>query len=653
MATGTAPCKADTAEGFIGEGTSERPAPPSKANPSIPPACEKIILKCLEKKREDRYQTIEELLQELEIQRKQGHVQGAWPRTKVWQRILIAAGLIFLLGIVAIKIISPGSRRSGRTSIAVMYAVNNSGDKSLNDLRWVIPYYMITDLTQSKYLSVLPHDRLLQLLSDMKQPNEERPLSRTLDRIADAAAVQYFVLPSFTKVGDNFLISFLVRKAKSDATVGEADSVKGKIPDDLLAMVEVLSLKVKSRLNFSPADISGDYNQKLAQISPSSLEAARYYIDAEKSYIEGDFNGSIQFLEKAIKEDPDYALAYLKMAINYGYLGEYDKKSLYLQKALTLVDHVSEKDRLVIQGYASTVLDKSPLQAMECYKKLIALDPKDQESYINLGVIWRNLEEWDLAIGQFEKTLVINPENSIALENKVYIYAAMGRYQEAVELNKAGIRTSVNNTFFLKNLPLLYLIQGQYDQASAELGRVLPPGPGKLDCLDLKGHLHHLTGDLAAARQLYEQLQHRGEGTPGEPDFNGRIWMARLYLLQGEYRQAQKGIIEGIELARKASRTYDELDFRLLLAYSELQLKRFPQAAEAVKQLLDLAQKTLDTGSQKLALHLSGLVSLRMGHNEDARKVGQQLRLLIEETNMPKHMRYYDHLVGQIALAEG
>jgi len=654
MTTGKTPFKADTAEAYIRMHTSEKPAPPSKANPSIPPACGKIILRCLEKKKEDRYQTVEELLRELEIQRKQRHIPVVIDNIKKWQRTLITAVLTFLLGFAAFKLIPiirpPVPPLRGRTSIAVMYAVNNSGDKSLNDLRWVIPYYMITDLTQSKYLSVLPHDRLLQLLSDMKQSNEERPFSRTLDRIADAAAVQYFVLPSFTKVGDDFLISFLVRKAKSDATLGEADNVKGK---NLVAMVEDLSSKVKSRLNFSPADIAGDYNQKLAQITPSSLEAVRYYIDAEKSSMEGDFTGSNQVLGKAVKEDPDYALAYLLMADNYIYLREYDKNRLYLQKALALVDHVSEKDRLIIQGYASLILNESPLKAIECYKKLIAFDPKDQDSYIKLGAIWRNLEEWDLAMGQFENALMINPESSVALENKVYIYAAMGRYQEAVEICEASAKIHPKDAYFLRHLPLLYLSQGLYDRASAELEKALAYAPDDLIILRFKGNLHHLKGDLSSARQIYEQLQHLGEATSDAPDLRGRLWLAHLHLLRGNYRQAQKGILEGIELAQKANRTDDELNYRLLLAFAEFQRGQFSQAAEALKPVLELSRKTMETDSQKLALHLLALASLGAGQIEDAMRISQQLHQLVERTYCPKHLRHYDHLMGRIALARG
>jgi serine/threonine protein kinase/Flp pilus assembly protein TadD len=659
MTTGNTPFKADTAEGYIREHISEKPLPPSKANPSVPPACEKIILKCLEKKKEDRYQNVEELLRDLEIQKKQGHVPGVWPRTKAWRRTLMASALTLLLGVVIYGlyklIIHPGQLPPpGRTSIAVMYAVNNSGDKSLDDkLRWAIPYYLGTDLAQSKYFSVLPQDHLMQVLKDMKQMDEEQHLSKTLDRIADAANVQYFVLPSFTKAGGSFWISFQVRKAKSDATLGEPDSVKGKSIEDLMAMVDELSLRVKSRLNFSSADIAGDYHQKLDQITTSSLEAVRYYVEAEKYYVQGDFKTSNQVLEKAVNEDPDYALAYRMIAENYDYLGELDKNRLYTRRALALVDHVSEKDRLIIQEYAASVLDESPFQSMEFSKKLIALDPRDQDSYIKLGATWRNLEEWDMAMEQFEKTLTINPENPIALENKVFIYAAVGRYQEAIKLCEDNTKTPLKDPYFLRRLPLLYLCQGLYDRGSAELEKALSYAPDNVNILELKGHLHYLRGDFASARQIYEQLQRRGEATPDEPDLQGRFWLAHLHLMQGEYDQAQKEILKGIELARNANRTYDELSYRLLLAYAQLQRGQFSHAAEVLKPALELSQKTLVTNSEKLALHLLGLASLGAGQIEDAKRISQQLRQLVERTLCAKHLRYYDHLMGRIALAEG
>ena len=655
MTTGTAPFKADTVEGYIQKHVAERPVPPSRLNPAIPPACEKIILRCLEKKKEDRYQSVDALLVDLEIQKKQSRVPGAGTGIKKWQTAVLTAALTILLGVIIYRLfIQRQPPPSGR--IAVMYAVNNSGDKSLDELlRWQIPYYLYWDLAQSKYLNVLPPDRLIQALEDMKQTDEEHHLSKTMDRIADTANVEYFVLPSFTKTGDNILISFTVRKAKTDETVGEPGSVKGKKLEDLdlVSMVEEMSLKVKSRLNLSPAEIAGDDSQSLGKISTSSGTALRHYIDGEKFYVQRNYEASIQALEKAVKEDPSFAMAYLNMAISYDYLGNNDEYRTYLQKALTLADRAGERDRYFIQGYASYALDESPLKAIERFQKLIELYPQDEAGRIQLGAIYRGLEEWDSALEQFDKILTLNPKNALALQNIVFIYTAKGWYERAIGLCEASLNSPSEGAFFVRQVPLLYMIQGRYDRASIELGRALARMPDNSEVFELEGNLHHLQGDLPAARRVYEQIQRSGEAFPNAPDRTGRAWLAHLLLLQGEYRKAREVIIEGIELAQKSDRIYDEVELRLLLAYSELQPGRFSRAAEALKPALDRVQKFISTGNHKIVLHILGLASLGIGRIEEAKTIGQQVRQLVERESAPKKMRCYEHLMGQIALAEG
>ena len=655
MTTGTAPFKADTVEGYIQKHTSEKPPPPSRLNPAIPTACERIILKCLEKRKEDRYQTVDELLQDLEIQKKLGHVRGGGIALKKWQKAGLAAALILLFGIAIYKLfIQPPPPLPGRIPLAVMYAVNNSGDKSLDgQFRWQIPYYLSMDLAQSKYLSVLPQDRLMQILEDIKHMDEEHHLSKTLDRIADAANVAYFILPSFTKTGENLWVSFTIRKAKTDEALGEPDIVKGKGPGDLFPIIAEMSLKVKSSLNLSSEEIAGDNKPNLGQIATTSPEAMRHYIDGEISYVRQNYQASIQSLEKAIKEDPDFALAYLKMAINFEYVGDYGRLRTYLQEALARVDRVSERDRFLIQGYASSALDESPLRAIESYRKLIELYPQDEEGRTALGAIRRNFEEWDLALEQFDKILSFNPKNALALENKVFIYTAKGWYERAIGLCEGGLSMAPEGGFFVRQLPLLDLIQDRYDRASAELQKALAHMPDNIGLQELEGNLYHLRGDFSAARRIYELLRQRGEATPGAPDLLGRFWLTHLLLEQGEYRQAQTGLLEGIELAQKGNRDVEEINFRLLLAYSELQIGRFSRAEEVLKPALEMAQKYIATGVLKNVLHFLGLASLGMGQIEEAKKVGEQLRQAIEREGLLQQLRRYDHLMGHIALAEG
>jgi tetratricopeptide (TPR) repeat protein len=158
---------------------------------------------------------------------------------------------------------------------------------------------------------------------------------------------------------------------------------------------------------------------------------------------------------------------------------------------------------------------------------------------------------------------------------------------------------------------------------------------------------------LDSARTAYGRLQQEEEAEARPPTFLGRLWLARLLLQEGEYHQSQEEILAAIQLAQESKRAYDELDFRLLYAYSELQLGRFPGVFEALKPTVEIFHRDPALKSTpKFALLLSGMAELGRGQVEEVKKTGQQLRELIEVTGCPKHLRYYDHLMGWVALAE-
>ena len=71
MATGRPPFAGETVAVIFDGILRERPVPPSKLNPEVPPELERIIGKTLEKDREERYQTARDLLVDLKRLRRQ------------------------------------------------------------------------------------------------------------------------------------------------------------------------------------------------------------------------------------------------------------------------------------------------------------------------------------------------------------------------------------------------------------------------------------------------------------------------------------------------------------------------------------------------------------------------------------------------------
>ena len=113
-------------------------------------------------------------------------------------------------------------------------------------------------------------------------------------------------------------------------------------------------------------------------------------------------------------------MAYIRISVNYSYLKNFNQAKKYLEKALLLINKVSERERYLILGYKSSTLADYPQEAIEHYKELLKLYPDDIEGIIYLGSLYRNLEKWDLAYEQFNKAIRIDKTNEMGYNSRRY-----------------------------------------------------------------------------------------------------------------------------------------------------------------------------------------------------------------------------------------
>jgi tetratricopeptide (TPR) repeat protein/predicted Ser/Thr protein kinase len=537
----------------------------------------------------------------------------------------------------------------GRKSIAVMYSVNNSGDIGLNRLRWDITELLSIALAQSKYLRVFPSDGIMKILQDLKKEDINQHSSEILNTIAKVENIDYFVLPSYSRAGDNFWINIQIRRARVKV-IEDAATVQSSGPEKLLNMVDELARKVKAKFDLTSSEIADDYDQDLGKIATSSLDALRFYVEGKRHYIKGKYKESIEALERATASDPGFALAYSKIADNYYYLGFPDKARQYIEKALSLINRVSERDRYLIQGYSASTLNDSPREAIASYQKLLSLYPNDEEGYELLGALYRNLEEWDLAAEQFEKMLRIDPRAELAYENLALIYMAMGLYDKARDLLLSNQYLFPNFATFPFYLSLIFLYQNNSDRVFQELDKLAALAPESNGYLEHIGNIYFLRGDFAQAEKLYHQLLAKED-----PDarYLGRSALSLLYLAQGEFKKSKNEILQGLAQAQKTKKDVDIFDLGICLAYLNLQSGSFAEAATAADMAGQIASEILFGYQQMTALHFRGLAYLGMNKLDRAKKMAEELDRLIKKTGLPKEKRRYYHLVGSIALKKG
>ena len=160
------------------------------------------------------------------------------------------------------------------------------------------------------------------MVPELKVQSVLRRMGRLPDAIVDRAVgseialregARVLLLPSVAEVGGKLRLSIEVVDPTNQVTVF-ADSEDGRGIESALASLDDLNGRLRERLGESLGDIAAN-GKPLAQISTPSLEALRLYTLANEAAASTyDFDESLRLLNLALREDPQFAMAYSSRA---------------------------------------------------------------------------------------------------------------------------------------------------------------------------------------------------------------------------------------------------------------------------------------------------------------------------------------------------
>jgi len=297
MVTGSVPFKGDTALSVALKHKAQLPRDPRKLNPKISEDLSRLILICMEKDREKRYQSAGEVESELDrIEKGIPSTEREIPKRKPLtskditvtfglKKLLIPALIVVVLVIIGIIIWRPWSQKeavpppSDKPSLAVMYFENNTGEESLEYLRSGLAEWFITDISQSRYINVLSGDRIFSILKKLNLLEAEKYSSEDLIKVANRGRVNHILKGSYIKVGNSFVITVMLQRPETGKAVSSR-KVECKGEEEIPQKVDELTKMIKMDLNLSREQIASDFDKQVGKITTSSPEAYKFYIEA-------------------------------------------------------------------------------------------------------------------------------------------------------------------------------------------------------------------------------------------------------------------------------------------------------------------------------------------------------------------------------------
>jgi putative peptide modification system cyclase len=241
-------------------------------------------------------------------------------------------------------------------------------------------------LEQSRYVNVLPGPQTRDALRRMQREPDavlDREVAIELALREGARAV---LLPTVTEFGNRIRISAEVVDPNSGATV-YAESADGESTDDVLTAMDEVIGNLRARLGESLKSIE-QASAPLGKITTTSLDALRAFALAEQSFAEGNIRQTLSLLEQAIALDPEFAMAYGRLATIRHAMGDPALAYRLAQDALKRPEKLSARERLMLDGTVSFFAQ--PGETVERWQALLRVYPgvAVAENNSGLGTLW-------------------------------------------------------------------------------------------------------------------------------------------------------------------------------------------------------------------------------------------------------------------------
>ena len=570
IATGQQPFQSENAAATVSAILTREPPPLARYSREVPEELERIVSKSLRKDREDRYQSVRDLVidlknlkQRLEFEaelarslqsesnaaskeRTGGKAivetvkqQGAHtdemgsrrPRALGGRWPLALAGALVALTTLVVGLNVGGWREQwfGQgpprriESLAVLPLGNLSGDPTQDYFADGMTEALITDLGKIGAL------RVISRTSAMRYKGMQKSLPEIARELNVGAVVEGSVLRS----GDRVRISAQLIEATSDRQLW-AESYERDLRDILSLQREVArAIASEIRVKLTPQE-----QTRLASASRVKPEAHEAYLKGRYHWNrlkEEETKKAIEYYNQAIQSDPSYAEAYAGMADCY--------------TSLVLYSEFPSKETFP--------------KAKDAAMKAVELDDTVAAAHSALGKV-RLWFDWDYAAAEreFKRAIELDPGDAVAHEAYASYLRAVVRLDEALSEVKRAQELDPLSIYMSNSVAWVLYYQGRNDEAISQFRSTLEIDP-------TFGNSHWGIGRAYEQKAMYQEAI--AEMQKGGPDFPIRVGtLGHVYALMGNRREAQKLL----DAARSDPlRTYD-------VAYIYLGLGQKDQALE-------------------------------------------------------------------------
>jgi serine/threonine protein kinase/Tfp pilus assembly protein PilF len=500
------------------------PVPPHALNSEISGDFERIILKCLDKDPEHRYQSAKELLVDLRRLDRSSYpnvsplplpLSASAGKKNIFRRVGLGIASVLALAATLTALNFSGFRdrivdrlRSPHIrSIAVLPLAIVSGDPKDDYFADGVTDALITDLAQIEALRVISRSSVMVY----------KGANKPLPQIAKELNVDAVVEGSVQRAGDKVRINAELIDASSDRLIW-AKSYERDVRD-ILTLQSAIAKAIVDEVQVKVTPQEQALLTKSRPVDPEAHEAylaGRFYWN--KRTAEG-LTKSISYFEQAIAKDPAYALAYAGLADSYHALPELTTVPIgeALPKARTAALKALELDDSLAEAHSALATVKEDFDwdwagAEQQYKRAIELNPGNSSVrafYSNLLMELGRLPE---ALSQAITAQQLDPLSVLANDNLAAVFYYSGEYDRCIVQCRKTLEFDPLSRQAFRHLGLAYAQKQLFTEAITYLKKSNELPHASDEALSELGYVYAVSGKKEDARQILQQLMQPSDG---------------------------------------------------------------------------------------------------------------------------------------------
>ena len=509
MLTCRRPFEGPTMSHIIVSILEHEPVALTSLSPDIPVEIQRIVSRSLVKEQDERYQTINDMLADLQTVKENVYFEA---------RLRAGAATVFSESGPSPEIalekpqrpsdstgrFTPRKQRtrSGIDSVAVLPLVNASADPNMEYLSDGITENIINNLTQVPKMRVVPRNTVFRFKGRESDPKQ----------IGQALNARVVLTGRVRQLGDRLIVGVeLVDVVTESQLWGEQFNREFT---DIFKIQEEIAGEIIEKLRLKLTDTE---KKRLAKRHTRKTESYQSYLKGRfywNKRTEEGLKRGIEFFRQAIEIDPTYALAYAGIADCYA----------------------------ILNFFGDLSPNDSATKAMAAAKKSLEIDDSIAEAHTSFGLI-KLIYEWDWqgAERELKRAIKLSPNYATARDWYSAYLMATGKIDEAIEEIKYAqeldplspiITTGLARQLYyarrpeqaiqecLKILdmepnfaPALWFLgqayeqQGKYDEAISELQRAVDFSGGRALMLGSLGYTYAVADRRAEAEAVLTRLQ--------------------------------------------------------------------------------------------------------------------------------------------------